>query len=57
VESRYRALGTECWRTDRDGAITLESDGEDVRLVSFLPREDSTPPPVAGSEGQAQLER
>ncbi|NNB92089.1 ComEC/Rec2 family competence protein, partial [Corallococcus exiguus] len=57
VEARYRALGTECWRTDRDGAITLESDGEDVRLVSFLPRVDSAPPPVAGSGRQAQLER
>ncbi|MBZ4370970.1 DNA internalization-related competence protein ComEC/Rec2 [Corallococcus sp. AS-1-6] len=57
VEARYRALGTECWRTDRDGAITLESDGEDVRLVSFLPRVDSAPLPVAGSGEQAQLER
>ncbi|RKH73742.1 DNA internalization-related competence protein ComEC/Rec2 [Corallococcus interemptor] len=57
VEARYRALGTECWRTDQEGAITLESDGEDVRLVSFLPRADPAPVPIAGSEGQAQLER
>ncbi|NOK31912.1 DNA internalization-related competence protein ComEC/Rec2 [Corallococcus exercitus] len=57
VEARYRALGTECWRTDQDGAITLESDGQDVRLVSFLPHLDSTPLPVAGSGGQAHLER
>jgi competence protein ComEC len=42
VEARYRAMGSECWRTDLDGAVTVESDGQDVRLVSFLPRE---PPP------------
>ncbi|WP_253910603.1 DNA internalization-related competence protein ComEC/Rec2, partial [Pyxidicoccus fallax] len=41
VEARYRALGSECWRTDLGGAITLESDGKDVRLVSFLSREPS----------------
>ncbi|WP_095982555.1 DNA internalization-related competence protein ComEC/Rec2 [Melittangium boletus] len=43
VEARYRALGTECLRTDLQGAITLESDGHDVRLSAFLP---STPPNV-----------
>ncbi|HET9450877.1 MAG TPA: MBL fold metallo-hydrolase, partial [Aggregicoccus sp.] len=37
VEARYRALGTECLRTDVGGAITLESDGRDVRLVPYLP--------------------
>ncbi|WP_395855958.1 DNA internalization-related competence protein ComEC/Rec2 [Cystobacter fuscus] len=37
VEARYRALGTECLRTDLHGAITLESDGHDVRLSPFLP--------------------
>jgi competence protein ComEC len=41
VEARYRAGGSECWRTDLDGAITVESDGKDVRLVSFLAREPS----------------
>lgn len=38
VEARYRAQGSECWRTDLDGAITVESDGQDVRLVPFLTR-------------------
>ena len=38
VAERYRALGTECLRTDIDGAVTLESDGRDVRLVPYLPR-------------------
>ncbi|MBE4752552.1 DNA internalization-related competence protein ComEC/Rec2 [Corallococcus sp. ZKHCc1 1396] len=52
VEARYRALGTECWRTDRDGAITLESDGKDVRLVSFLPHVEGVPLPIAASGKQ-----
>jgi len=51
VVERYQALGSECFRTDEDGAITLESDGRDVRLHGFLPREalPGTPPvaPVA----------
>ncbi|MCP3103195.1 DNA internalization-related competence protein ComEC/Rec2 [Myxococcus sp. K15C18031901] len=42
VEARYRAQGSECWRTDVDGAVTVESDGRDVRLVPHLARE---PPP------------
>lgn len=41
VEARYRAVGSECWRTDLDGAVTVESDGKDVRLVPYLPREPS----------------
>ncbi|MBU8898278.1 DNA internalization-related competence protein ComEC/Rec2 [Corallococcus sp. H22C18031201] len=36
VLTRYAAMGTTCWRTDVDGAITLESDGQDVRMVPFL---------------------
>jgi competence protein ComEC len=48
VEARYRALGTECLRTDVHGAITLESDGYDVRLSTFLPTEAPIPmAPVA----------
>ncbi|NTX13303.1 DNA internalization-related competence protein ComEC/Rec2 [Myxococcus sp. CA056] len=39
VEARYRAAGSECWRTDIDGAVTVESDGRDVRLVPHLTRE------------------
>ncbi|ATB46982.1 competence protein ComEC [Corallococcus macrosporus DSM 14697] len=41
VEARYRALGSECWRTDLHGAVTVESDGQDVRLLPFLPSEPS----------------
>nr|WP_225412141.1 DNA internalization-related competence protein ComEC/Rec2 [Stigmatella hybrida] len=44
VEARYRAQGSECFRTDTDGAVTLESDGKDVRLHTFLARE--APPPA-----------
>jgi competence protein ComEC len=40
VAERYRALGTECHRTDIQGAITVESDGRDVRLSAFHPREE-----------------
>ncbi|WP_426750878.1 DNA internalization-related competence protein ComEC/Rec2 [Myxococcus sp. Y35] len=49
VEARYRALGSECWRTDRHGAVTVESDGRDVRLIPFLPAEPTVAeaPPVA----------
>ncbi|WP_199243193.1 DNA internalization-related competence protein ComEC/Rec2 [Vitiosangium sp. GDMCC 1.1324] len=43
VEARYRTFGTECLRTDVHGAVTLESDGHDVRLRTFLPSE----PPVS----------
>jgi len=39
VVERYLALGSECFRTDEDGAVTLESNGKDVRLHGFLPRE------------------
>lgn len=37
VVERYRALGTECHRTDIDGAVMVESDGRDVRLSAFHP--------------------
>ncbi|HSP79174.1 MAG TPA: ComEC/Rec2 family competence protein, partial [Myxococcaceae bacterium] len=48
VEARYRARGTECLRTDVHGAITLESDGRDVRLSAFLPPEaKASPAPIA----------
>ncbi|MFL5349142.1 MAG: DNA internalization-related competence protein ComEC/Rec2 [Hyalangium sp.] len=43
IIERYRALGTECFRTDVDGAVTLESDGRDVRLHGYLPREEMQP--------------
>lgn len=46
ILERYHALGTECFRTDLDGAVTLESDGRDVRLLGYLPREERPPEPT-----------
>ncbi len=46
IVERYRALGTECFRTDFDGAVTLESDGRDVRLHGHLPREEPPSEPT-----------
>lgn len=42
VVDRYRALGAACHRTDLDGAVTFESDGEDVRVTHFLPSAQSS---------------
>jgi competence protein ComEC len=48
IFERYRSQGSECFRTDLDGAVTLESDGQEVRLHGHLPREEARPtPPVA----------
>jgi competence protein ComEC len=48
VEERYRTLGTECLRTDVHGAITLESDGHDIRVSTFLtPEAPASEAPVA----------
>ncbi|MCE9666825.1 DNA internalization-related competence protein ComEC/Rec2 [Myxococcus stipitatus] len=52
VEERYRALGSECWRTDVDGAVTVESDGRDVRLVPHLAREPPSPVPRLAVEAE-----
>jgi competence protein ComEC len=45
IFERYQSLGSECFRTDMDGAVTLESDGHEVRLHGYLPREEVRPPP------------
>lgn len=48
VVERYQSLGSECFRTDLDGAVTLESDGHQVRLSGYLTREAPSPShPVA----------
>ena len=52
IPERYRALGTECFRTDLDGAVTLESDGRDVRLHGYLPREERPPEPTLAPVAQ-----
>jgi len=37
VERRYRDIGSECFRTDLDGAVTFQSDGHGVRWQTFHP--------------------
>ncbi len=59
VVARYRAVGAECYRTDRHGAVTVESDGLDVRVRTFLQPgrqaeetlEEDTAPGVAAADG------
>ncbi|HYH99270.1 DNA internalization-related competence protein ComEC/Rec2 [Hyalangium sp.] len=46
IFQRYQSLGSECFRTDLDGAVTLESDGREVRLHGYLPREEAHPTPT-----------
>ncbi len=36
VVERYRDVGSQCYRTDRHGAVTVESDGRDVKVRTFL---------------------
>jgi competence protein ComEC len=36
VEARYRLAGAQCYRTDRHGAVRVESDGRTVRVRTFV---------------------
>ena len=38
VLERYRAIGAEVFRTDRDGAVTVDSDGYWLRVRTFSGR-------------------
>jgi beta-lactamase superfamily II metal-dependent hydrolase len=38
VLERYRKAGAEIFRTDQDGAITLDTDGESIGMKTFLGR-------------------
>ena len=38
VLERYRSAGAEVFRTDRDGAVTVESDGYSLDVRTFAPR-------------------
>ena len=43
VLDRYRAAGAEVFRTDRDGAVTLDTDGRDLAVRTFTGRRLSLP--------------
>lgn len=36
VLERFNAIGTQVYRTDRDGAITITSDGRDIKVDTFV---------------------
>lgn len=38
VQSRLRSLGVELWRTDRDGAVSIMSDGRGIRVKGHRSR-------------------
>lgn len=39
VVARWEQAGARCYRTDRGGAITFRSDGRDVQVETFAPKE------------------
>ena len=41
VCKRYDALGVQTYRTDRDGAITVITDGETIEVKTFLDSQGS----------------
>jgi competence protein ComEC len=43
VMERYRAIGAEIFRTDRDGAVTVETDGTSIDVHTFTGRRLSLP--------------
>jgi competence protein ComEC len=40
VMRRYRELGTKVYRTDKEGAVTITTDGEAVRVESFVKKDE-----------------
>ncbi|MCA3016436.1 MAG: ComEC/Rec2 family competence protein, partial [Myxococcaceae bacterium] len=38
VVERWERAGARCYRTDRDGAVTFRSDGQDVTVETFAPK-------------------
>ena len=39
VLDRYRAIGAEVFRTDQDGAVTVDSDGSSLQVGTFAGRQ------------------
>ena len=48
VLARYRAAGAVVFRTDQDGAVTLETDGRQLRVSGFTGRQFTFQAPAAG---------
>lgn len=48
VVARYQAEGAACFRTDRDGAVEVQSDGTSVRVHTFRPSAREGPSPCDG---------
>jgi competence protein ComEC len=44
VLARYRAIGTEIYRTDEQGAITVDTDGHTIRVTPFITPKRPAPP-------------
>jgi len=44
VLQRYRAIGAEIFRTDQDGAVTVETDGKSIDVHTFTGRHVRLPP-------------
>ena len=40
VLKRYQNQGCQIFRTDQDGAITIETDGSEIRIKTFLKHEE-----------------
>jgi beta-lactamase superfamily II metal-dependent hydrolase len=38
VLGRYREIGADVFRTDRDGAVTIETDGHSLSVSTFTGR-------------------
>ena len=43
AQSRLRRMGAEIYRTDRDGAVTLRSNGDSLRVTTFRSRLSGRP--------------
>src|SRR5439155_15531668 len=50
VLERYRAVGAAVFRTDRDGAVTVTTDGDSVEVQTFTGRTSTLLPPTVQHE-------
>ncbi len=50
VLDRYRRTGVDIFRTDRDGAVTVDTDGYSLDVRTFTGRQANWTPPTANQE-------